>query len=294
MNLLSANTAARPLIIRDLPDLSVLASLCDHTDLWALPTEQNSAYIVGFAASRRCVEFALRLRYEVFNLELHEGLSFSHITGLDKDEFDDQMTHLVVLERRTHRIIGTYRLQTGWQALSSGGFYSAREYDLSGLQPLLNQIVECGRACIDQNHRSITVLSLLWKGLAAFMRYHEHRWLFGCCSLTSQNADDGWRAMKTIRSQGYIHPTLYLPACPGFSCGPVSRENDPALGPAIKLPKLFAAYMRLGAQVISEPALDRDFGTVDFLILYDVKKANLKNVLTGFLPQRLGELGLDK
>ena len=43
----------------------------------------------------------------------------------------------------------------------------------------------------------------------------------------------------------------------------------PDLGNAIPLPKLFRAYMSLGAQVISEPALDREFGTVDFLVMLD-------------------------
>jgi len=41
------------------------------------------------------------------------------------------------------------------------------------------------------------------------------------------------------------------------------------LGPAIKLPKLFRTYMTMGAHVISGPAIDRDFGTVDFIVFLD-------------------------
>ena len=42
--------------------------------------------------------------------------------------------------------------------------------------------------------------------------------------------------------------------------------------PQYKLPKLFRTYIRLGTKVISEPAIDLEFGTVDFLVLQDGKK----------------------
>ncbi len=84
--------------------------------------------------------------------------------------------------------------------------------------------------------------------------------------------------MKTLRSQGRLHPELALPAREGFTYGAPERENDPALGPAIALPKLFSAYMRLGAQVISEPALDRAFSTVDFLVLLDTNRVPMSRM----------------
>ena len=59
------------------------------------------------------------------------------------------------------------------------------------------------------------------------------------------------------------------PALPAFSCGAAEREFAPELGSALRLPKLFRTYVRLGARIISEPGIDREFGTVDFLILLD-------------------------
>ena len=59
------------------------------------------------------VRAAQRLRFEVFNLELSEGLAESHFTGLDIDPFDAICQHLVVEHVSTGEIIGTYRLQTG-------------------------------------------------------------------------------------------------------------------------------------------------------------------------------------
>jgi len=48
----------------------------------------KSRYAVRFAESPREIHDALRLRYEVFNLEMNEGLLASHATGIDEDEFD--------------------------------------------------------------------------------------------------------------------------------------------------------------------------------------------------------------
>lgn len=92
--------------IVDTPPLTRQALACvedlkDHwnrVDVLTLPRLKTSPYTVGFASSDRCVEAALRLRYEVFNLELGEGLAGAAVTGLDRDIYDDQMTHIVLLE----------------------------------------------------------------------------------------------------------------------------------------------------------------------------------------------------
>lgn len=247
-------------------------------DLLHLPFQQTDRYIVGFAVSHDCVERALRLRYEVFNLELNEGLAESALTGLDRDAFDDQMTHLVLAERESHRIVGTYRLQTVLHGLAHGGVYSAQEYGLSPLESYFDQTIELGRACLAQDHRVFRAMRSMWLGVGAFMNaFHQH-YLFGCCSITSQDPDDGWRAMKTIRTGGDLHPELFLRATPEYSCGDPARENDPALGDAIPLPKLFRTYLRLGAQVISEPAIDRAFGTVDYIVFMDGRKVTFSQL----------------
>ena len=247
-------------------------------DLLSLPDHEHTAYLAGFASSQRCVEEALRLRFEVFNLELGEGLGDSAVTGLDRDRFDDQMTHLVLIHKESGNIVGTYRLQTARHGLNTGGIYSAREFDLAAMDPYFDQAIEIGRACLAQNHRSLSAIIELWLGLGAFMNLYDQHFLFGCCSLTTQDPDDGWRAMKTIREKKYLHPDLFMPAREGFSCGAPSREFDTDLGEAVRLPKLFRTYMRLSAQVVSEPAIDREFGTVDFLVLMDGRRVNLSRL----------------
>ena len=243
----------------------------DSVDLLTLPSTSSDRYLTGFAHSTRCVEEALRLRYEVFNLELEEGLASSAATGLDRDSFDDHMTHLVLLEGDTRRVVGTYRVQHAARAKAGAGLYSAREYDLSALKSYFTTSIELGRACLAVDHRTFRAMVAIWLGIGAFMNAYGLRHLFGCCSLTSRDPLDGWRALRTIRESGWLHSQLYLPARDAYSCRPEpSAAMLDSEGP-YKLPKLFRTYLRLGTEVISEPAIDLEFGTVDFLVLQDGK-----------------------
>lgn len=277
---------------RSTPDTAewlTTAPLCGKADLtsrWGevdcllLPAQKSPAYLAGYANSDRCVRAVQRLRYEVFNLELGHGLENSAGTGLDQDEFDTQMTHVVVLERATHRVVGTYRVQTAEHALAHRGIYSAQEYDLAPMAPLFDEAVECGRACTAVMHRKPAVLMSLWMGLSAFMLMHGQRYVFGCCSLNSADPDDGWRTMKTLRAAGQLHPRFFTPTTPAFACGDPSRETAPDLEGPLPLPKLFRMYMRLNGLVVSHPALDREFGCIDFLVLVDVSAIDV-SILEG-------------
>ena len=40
---------------------------------------------------------------------------------------------------------------------------------------------------------------------------------------------------------------------------------------SIKVPKLLKTYLTIGARICAPPAWDRDFGTIDFLTLLDLK-----------------------
>jgi len=241
----------------------------NSTDLLVLPGQRKGTYVAGLACSDRCVDEVLRLRYEVFNIELGEGLAHSSIAGLDRDEFDSQMSHIVLYDTATKRVVGTYRVQTIEHAMKHAGIYSSQLFVFKGLESFYPRTVEVGRACLAQDHRNLAAIITLWWGLGEYMNLFGQQYLFGCCSLTTQDPDDGWRAMKTLRQRGHLHPEIMLATQATHSCGDPSREFDADLGPAIKLPKLFRTYMTMGAHVISGPAIDRDFGTVDFIVFLD-------------------------
>ena len=226
------------------------------------------------------------MRYEVFNLELGEGLSESEATGIDSDPFDEQCNHLLVIEEATGNIVGTYRMQTVEMARAGAGFYSESEFDLSGLpDELVEQAIELGRACVAKAHRNKIVLFLLWRGLMAYVLWNRKRYLFGCSSLTSQDPNEGYWAFETLERDGHVeHEWLCRPVT-AYTCDAPGYVSTPA---AYSFPSLFSTYLRHGARICSPPALDRFFGTIDFLTLLDETKfeRRLAEVFAQDLPRR--------
>ena len=140
--------------------------------LESLPEEviPGGRYSARFARSPEDLTRIQRLRFEVFNLELKEGLDSSFLTGLDQDQFDAHCHHLMVEHRPDGAVVGTYRLQTSEMAAAGIGLYTADEFDLSTLPAsVLATAAETGRACVAQEHRNGRVLNLLWRGLASYL-----------------------------------------------------------------------------------------------------------------------------
>ncbi|MGE0638889.1 MAG: GNAT family N-acetyltransferase [Thermoanaerobaculia bacterium] len=240
----------------------------------ALPAGEivNGDYAVRYAAGVDELDRLARLRFEVFNLELREGLEESFETGRDLDEFDAQCHHLIVEHRPSATIIGTYRIQTTAMAMAARGFYTATEFDLSRMPgEILASSVEVGRACIAREHRLKPVLFLLWKGLALYMAHNRKRWLFGPCSLTSQDPWDGKRALDHLQGRGLLRDDIEIGVVPGFECVWEGRDPEPEKAEGLELPPLFQIYLRYAGRVCGPPVIDRRFKTIDFFVLFDVE-----------------------
>jgi putative hemolysin len=222
-------------------------------------------YRARLAAGAADLQAAQALRFEVFNMELDEGLAQSYDTGLDADPFDAVCDHLIVEDETQGSVIGTYRLQTGRRAGAALGYYSEREFDFAPFEAVRGQIVELGRACIHREHRSFAVLNLLWKGIGAYARERGGRYLIGCSSLTSLDAAVGAAAYE--RLQPNLAPAQWrtLPV-PRFACA-----LDTLAVPAPRIPRLLSAYLAMGAAVCGPPAIDREFRTIDFLTWADIE-----------------------
>jgi putative hemolysin len=210
---------------------------------------------------------ACRLRFNVFNLEMGEGLSSSYSTGLDRDRFDPVCDHLIVEDQENDQVVGTYRMQSGLTAEAAFGYYSAQEFEFAPFEVIRHQVLELGRASIDRRHRSSEVLTLLWRGIAQYAKHHGLRYLIGCSSLNSKDPLDGWSLYRQLTSQlvsfEYVTvptPAFSLPGCEGERTIPV------------RLPKLLRTYLGVGARICGPPAWDRAFGTIDFLTLLDLEQ----------------------
>jgi putative hemolysin len=222
-------------------------------------------YATRLARNADEIRAAQVLRFEVFNLELNEGLASSLATGLDADPFDPVCDHLLVEHLPSRSVVGTYRLQIGLNAKANLGYYCAQEFHFDVFEPLRGQIVELGRACVHRQHRNLVVLGLLWKGIADYAKARGGRYLMGCSSITSQDPAVGASAYADLCRKHLAHPQWRTTPLPAYECSLRQVAAEP-----VSIPKLLRAYLTLGAKICGPPALDQHFKTIDFLTLMDL------------------------
>ncbi len=244
-------------------------------------------YRLRLAESEEDLDAACRLRFKVFNIELGEGLESSYRTGLDRDQFDLCCEHLLVEdkleENPARRIVGTYRMQSGTTAERNLGYYSEQEFSFAPYEPLRHGILELGRASIDREHRTPEVLTLLWRGIAQYANDMGLRYLLGCSSINSRDPQVGWQMYRQLEHYR-VSPEFETVPTAAYAC-PTEQEgaqaqpspcppdlNPDSMAPApTKVPKLLKTYLAIGARIGGPPAWDREFGTIDFLTLLDLK-----------------------
>jgi putative hemolysin len=244
-------------------------------------------FVVKLADDYREVEDALRLRYEIFNLELNEGLMSSHLTGKDEDIYDHFCEHLLVIDLEDHdKVVGTYRLMLGSSAENSSGFYSESEFDLTAIKSLTGEKLELGRSCVDRGYRNGNVISLLWAGIARFIELHNVRHVFGCGSIHTPDP------IETGIIYSYLNS--FHRADPAYTVYPFNRSDDiipigiiDRKSAFAKLPALIKGYIRAGALLCGEPAVDNVFGTVDLFLLLQTE--NIMQRYKGRFFQELKE-----
>jgi len=228
---------------------------------------ETSLFRVSLAQSSDDLVECQRLRYNVFNIELGEGLSTSDRFGLDIDPFDSFCDHLLVRDLETGNLVGTYRLQTGEVARRNLGYYGNQLFDFSVYEPIRREMLELGRACVHIDFRNIMVLHALWKGIAIYATRTDSRYLFGCSSVTSQEENYGVAMYNSLKDRYLVVPPLRTLPQPGYTC-----EARGATCEATRPPRLFRAYLEISGRICGPPAIDREFKTIDFLTVVDLAK----------------------
>lgn len=233
----------------------------------------DDRYVVRLARDRSEIESALRLRYDVFSVEMNGRVAKPGEPQLEFDGYDLKCRHLIVISRETGETVGTYRLNSIEAAHSTYGFYSANEFTIEDLpHDVLSKGIEIGRACIARDHRNTKVLFLLWKGLLAYLEHSGKRYFFGCCSIFTQDEDLGRDAFRQLIKDGYLHNDLSVVPCRnGLSLAGLGEQCR-----KVELPSLFNMYLRIGARICGPPMVDREFGTIDFFVIFDAANMSEK------------------
>ncbi len=235
------------------------------------------------------IEACQRLRYRVFYEEMGATpVGDMALRGVDVDRFDDFCDHLVVVRRDVAagsasillsdgELIGTYRLLRQEVAAAHGGFYTQGEFDI---RPMIAEhpglrFVELGRSCVLKPFRTKPVVELLWQGIWNYVRAHDMHVMFGCASLEGTEPDAHALALSFL-AQAKPPAEWEVRALPDRRID-MQRLAKPAIDQrqALKaLPPLVKGYLRLGCYIGDGAVIDRQFNTIDVLIILPVSAIN--------------------
>lgn len=233
----------------------------------AQPRARNTLS-VSLAHDQTEIREAQRLRYKVFAEEMGAQL-ISKASGIDQDEFDTVCDHLIVRDTYTGEVVGTYRILPPERAARIGGYYSEQEFDFTRLAYLKPGMVEIGRSCVHSDYRGGAVITLLWSGLADYLRLSNYDYLIGCASVSMSDGGNMAASLYKKLKVEVLSPIEWR-VVPRTGL-PLDRLRDDI---PVLTPPLIKAYLRVGAYICGEPAWDAEFNCADFMMLLSVKDMN--------------------
>lgn len=142
---------------------------------------ERGDYLVKTIETPDELERVLQLRYSIFHRE-YKGKLFP--VGVDWEDLDPVADHLVIVDKRSGKFVGTYRLIA---SPYSSRFYSQSEFQLTDFLELPGTKLELSRACVRREYRNGVVLQLLWRGLTEYFRKVGADYVFGCCSVQTMD-----------------------------------------------------------------------------------------------------------
>jgi putative hemolysin len=237
---------------------------------------ENSRVIIKTVSAPDELKEVLEFRHEIYYKEL---LNTEHPLKLDVDRFDFKCDHLIVIDKATNKIVGTYRLNS---SLFNDDFYSATEFNITDIVKLKGVKLEIGRAGVHPDFRNAATIAMLWKGILEYMKMTDTKWLFGCSSIKTTDTIDAVLLFKKLnKMRSPITPVNAKPKrqfkVPHFEryieqyyFGDEKSEKDVDA----MIPPLLKFYIKSGAQICGEPALDREFKCLDFLTLLNVDRVS--------------------
>ena len=163
------------------------------TPTWSTDTNPQSwlsvdsgKYTATLASSRDDVRQAQQLRFKVF-VEEYGAVFQTAAARIDEDEFDEYCDHLIVRDKDSGEVVGTYRVLLPELAKRIGGYYSGKEFFITRIGRLVPDLAELGRSCVHPDHRTGGVILLLWTAIARYLERHSCRYLMGCVSVSMRD-----------------------------------------------------------------------------------------------------------
>jgi putative hemolysin len=223
------------------------------------------------------------LRFRVFYQEMGATPDpQTAATRRDRDAFDSVADHLLVVDHAIgpgpEGIVGTYRMIQREGAARLGRFYSADEYDITRVLNFPGRVLELGRSCVDDAYRGRAAMQLLWRGIAAYVFYHQIDLMFGCASLPGTDPD-ALAIELTYLYQNHLAPPALRPRALPHRYIDMRRMDPDAIDPRRalgQLPPLIKGYLRLGGFIGDGAVIDPQFNTTDVAVVVKTDLVNDK------------------
>ncbi|MGD9310783.1 MAG: lysophospholipid acyltransferase family protein [Desulfosarcina sp.] len=289
------------------PGKTLVESVSDSllaAEVAALPKEnrllthkQMAVYVADSEQIPHLLREIGRLREKTFR-EVGEGTGRS----MDVDLFDSYYRHLILWNSERSEVVGAYRMGDTGSILARFGRKGLYTHSLfrfkHGLLQYLTNSLELGRSFIRSKYqRQPNCLSLLWKGIGAYLiRHPQYRILFGPVSISNSYHRVSKHLMVqflrgrcTIKKlSAYVSPRKPLRQWPNRSMHDIaSHLSDGSIDDVSMLvseieddgkrvPILIKHYLKLNGQFIAFN-VDRDFAdAIDGLVVVDLMQTDTK------------------
>lgn len=234
---------------------------------FVLPSITSGDLEVSLAQTPEDLFEVQKLHYRIFQEEYG-----SHLADPEKfppDPFDSVCDHLIVRDRKTKKIVGSYRLARRESAKIFGSFYTALEYDISPLLDCRGEILELSRSCVSLPYRGLPTMHLLWRGLAEYALGHQIKFFFGCASFFGIDPQKYAHAISYLY-YSHLAPPAYCPrALEGHYVDMrLLKSEEVDVRKAVKeMPPLVKGYLRIGGFVGDGIFVDKEFNSTDVCIV---------------------------
>ncbi len=235
----------------------------------------SAEFDVRLARTAQDREASQRLRYQVFVEELGgDGPLVDHAAGLERDMFDPFCDHLLLVDRKSDRVAGVYRLLLAENAARAGRFYTSSEYDLAPLLATGQRLLELGRSCLHPDFRGGTAMYHMWSALARYVSEHKVDILFGVASFHGTDITKLAAPLSLLHQRHLAPVELRVRALDKSfqNMDLVEKDHLDTKSAMVQIPSLIKAYLRLGGYVGEGAFVDHRFNTTDVCLIMETAR----------------------
>lgn len=197
--------------------------------------------------------------------------------GIDLDEYDNVCDYAVVIDKEIDEVIGTYRFikKEHINDISNKSFLLENEYNIDSIKDM--NILEVGRAVIDKRYRNGSVILMLWKQALAYALEQNIDLLIGTASFHGIDIKPYLNCFRYIQKYYTSEYDCYA-INNVFDLYQNFEEEIDEKDAKKFMPPLVKGYIALGGKYGKNVYIDKEFNSLDMLVITEIKKMNKKYI----------------